>query len=94
MRVGWDPCLSTFFAQVLDEHLQGDITPLVWIGTTPHEIPTPGPAVNAVRPYAEIPRNLEEVLTAEADSEGQRLDWHPSYLQVSWRASRPWYPSS
>jgi hypothetical protein len=53
--VGWDRPLQTFFAQVLgapDE--DGEETELVWVGTSPGELPRAVDAIRVLEPYCHI----------------------------------------
>lgn len=67
--VGWDPPLSTFFAQAWDLTKDEDdpAAELVWIGCTPGEIRDPQQVCDAVAEWADIPDGLVQELYAEAN---------------------------
>ncbi len=71
--VGWDPPLRTFFAQVFDTTKDEDdqAYELLWIGCTPGEISTAQDALQAVKPFARVPGDLEAALVAEAGGGGR-----------------------
>ncbi|GGN39789.1 hypothetical protein FHR83_006641 [Actinoplanes campanulatus] len=64
--VGWDRPLNTFFAQVFDVHKPEDDAEVLWIGVSLREIHDPQQVIDAVRPYAQIPADLEFRLYQEA----------------------------
>jgi hypothetical protein len=70
VRVGWDAPLATFFVQVLDKDAEVEV---VWRGTDPHEITEACTVLDLARPYALIEDGLEQVLAAEARTEGSRF---------------------
>jgi len=63
--VGWDRTMGSFFAEVADllfdeEDPRHDV---LWIGTDAFGcFPEPGPVIEAVRPYALVPPDLERRL--------------------------------
>lgn len=65
--VGWDRPLQTFFAQVFirteDEPDEGEA--LIWVGTAPGELPTAEAAIAVIAPYAVMPADLADRLTAD-----------------------------
>jgi hypothetical protein len=67
--LGWDPPLSTFFAQVWDRTLDEDdpAAELLWIGCTPGEIGDPRQVCNAVAAWVTVPPSLAGTLAADAE---------------------------
>lgn len=62
--VGWDNVLHTYYAHVIDGNDDdGEERRTVDLGGDIAEITQPGTAIGAVRPYAEIPDHLGELLT-------------------------------
>lgn len=75
--VGWDDPLQTYFAQVFDgtdEHGEDRLT--VDVGGSVGDITYPGGAIAAVRPYAEIPQDLGELLNIS------RVSTTPTYTDL------------
>ncbi|MBO0878800.1 MAG: hypothetical protein J2P17_00085 [Mycobacterium sp.] len=71
--IGWDRGLGTFFAQVFEgTDPEGEDILLVDRGDKVDEITDPAEAIDALRPYAQIPDTLAEVLTAQRDAPGAR----------------------
>ncbi|WP_329060470.1 hypothetical protein [Amycolatopsis sp. NBC_01480] len=70
--VGWDEPLQTYFAQVFngtDEHGEDRLT--VDVGNAIGEVTNPGGVIAAVRPYAQIPDELGELLNVSRVSTTQ-----------------------
>ncbi|MGW0245525.1 hypothetical protein ACWDYH_02685 [Nocardia goodfellowii] len=64
--IGWEPALKTYYAQVFDGiDADGEEIMSVDLGNDPHEISTPDAAIEAVKPYAEVPDDLYERLVAD-----------------------------
>lgn len=65
--VGWDRPLQTFFAQVFfetdDEPEEGEVR--IWLGTAPGELLTAEAVIAIVAPYAVVPADLADRLTAD-----------------------------
>lgn len=65
--VGWDRPLQTFFAQVFfatdDESEEGEAR--IWVGTEPGELLTAEAVIAIVAPYAVVPADLPDRLTAD-----------------------------
>ncbi|MBN9743593.1 hypothetical protein DMP23_21360 [Amycolatopsis sp. A1MSW2902] len=75
--VGWDDPLQTYFAQVrdgTDEHGEDRLT--VDVGGGFGDITYPGGAIAAIRPYAEIPEDLGELLNIS------RVSTTPTYTDL------------
>jgi hypothetical protein len=83
--LGWDPPLSTYFAQVWkgepgspenipSDHPDYEPEPLLWIGVTREEIPTVETLAKCLKPYATIPAELTECLRAER-SQSSEVGW-------------------
>jgi hypothetical protein len=77
VTVGWDHDRATFFAQVVQDHLdaagnEGRVD-LVRLGVTPYEMPTARQAIDAVRAWAHVPRELEQHLEADAGRPENRV---------------------
>lgn len=71
--IGWDRGLGTFFAQVLDgPDVEGEDMVRVHVGSEPDDITDPAQAIDAIRPYAQIPDNLVEELIQQRDAPGAR----------------------
>lgn len=66
--VGWDPPLSTFFAQVWDRRLEEDdpAAELLWIGCAPREINDIQKVMDAVKPWATFPDEVKRALYRDA----------------------------
>lgn len=63
--IGWEPALKTYFAQVFDGiDADGEEIMPVDLGNDPREIHTPDAAIEALRPYADIPDDLYQRLLA------------------------------
>jgi hypothetical protein len=73
IAIGWDGPLGTFYAQVLDTAAEEEDQELLWDGTDPYQYPEPGPLIDLLRRYAEIPDGLADDLKQEADSIGDRF---------------------
>lgn len=71
--IGWDRGLGTYFAQVLDgtDTANEDIV-RVDVGNQPDGITDPVQAVDAIRPYAEIPDTLVDELLQLSSAPGAR----------------------
>jgi hypothetical protein len=62
--VGWDNVLQTYYAHVIDgDDDHGEERRTVDLGGDIAEITHPGRAIDAVRPYADIPDDLGDLLT-------------------------------
>lgn len=71
--IGWDRGLGTFFAQVLDgTDVEEEPIVRVEVGSAPDEITDPAQAIDAIRPYAQIPDHLVEILVQQRDAPGAR----------------------
>ena len=84
--IGWDRPLRSFFIQVFeateDEPDEGEA--VVWLGTSPAELATAVEAIEALRPYAKIPADLETRLKADmADTIGRRDGPHQARAKLS-----------
>lgn len=66
--VGWDPPLSTFFAQVWDRSLDEDdpAAELLWVGCAPGEIRDVEHLSKAVAPWVAVPDATVRALHADA----------------------------
>ncbi|WP_158892596.1 hypothetical protein [Amycolatopsis anabasis] len=70
IHVGWDDVLHTYYATVFDGvDADGEHIPLVERGTDIGEILEPAIALDAVRPYAEIPDDLGTTLATHRASD-------------------------
>jgi len=75
--VGWDRTMGSFFAEVADllfdeEDPRHDV---LWIGTDAFgSMPEPGPVIDAVRPYALVPPELERRLLDDRSLESARVE--------------------
>lgn len=71
--IGCDRGLGTVFAQVLDgPDAEGEPIVRVYVGGEPDEITDPARAIDTIRPYAQIPDHLVEVLVQQRDAPGAR----------------------
>lgn len=69
--VGWDRGLGTYFAQVYDGvDVDGEDVLSLDLGNEPGEIDTPDAAIEAIRPYAEIPEDLPTALSGQREAPG------------------------
>ena len=69
--VGWDPPLSTFFAQVLDIEAEDDLDyEVLWIGTSFDEVSDPAGVIAAVQPFAAVPDGLLATLQQDRIEDG------------------------
>ena len=78
--VGWDPGLSTLFAQVLrpDADEESPEHTLLWIGCTPADILRPEDLITRLAPYAAVsPNTIEELRIDRAED----LDDPPRWLR-------------
>ncbi len=66
--VGWDPPMSTFFAQVWDRTKDEDDpdAELLWVGCTPREMNDIQQVMDAVKPWAKIPDATKRALCRDA----------------------------
>lgn len=51
LNVGWDGGLQTFFARLEDADMPAGEKELLWVGTTPDELPTVAALTQAIAPY-------------------------------------------
>ena len=69
--VGWDRGLGTYFAQVFDGvDRDGEDIVTLDLGNEPGELSSPDQAIDAVRPYAQIPEDLDSTLVEQRDAPG------------------------
>lgn len=77
VSVGWDNDRATFFAQVRLVYPNTDGTDAVFepvrLGVTPHEVHTARAAIDAIRGWAEVPADLEDLLDVETGPPDQRV---------------------
>ncbi|WP_309111963.1 hypothetical protein [Saccharothrix sp.] len=88
--IGWDSALQTYFAQVfdgVDEYGEDRLT--LDIGNDIGQITTPADVIEALRPYAEIPDGLPDLLElSRAEDETIIADLRPQVLDAvsqEWR---------
>ncbi|TVZ84819.1 hypothetical protein FB157_12086 [Streptomyces sp. BK340] len=86
-RAGWDASLSTYFAHIFDEDSDGETIEVVRVGATPYEVLDPDVVVDAVRPYALIPKGFEDALAADSVAEGESFIGRPGTRIVTELAS-------
>src|SRR5712691_1435752 len=71
--VGYDLPLGTFFVQLSDQTLPtAEEQLLLWVGTTPEEIPTVQTLATALHEYAVIPADVWQRLESEQRTLGLR----------------------
>jgi hypothetical protein len=69
--IGWEKAFGSFWAHV---YLAGDGSgfpcPSLEIGGDFREVKDPAIVIDFVRPYAHVPEDLADILTADAETEG------------------------